>query len=82
MAALEQWTAEVCVALGLDPSEVNQSLVLDVARDVAHSVMRAAAPLSAYLLGVAVGRGADPSDAAQVITARADDWSLAHPESG
>jgi Domain of unknown function (DUF6457) len=74
MAALEQWTAEMCVALGLDPSEVNQKLVLDVARDVAHQVMRPAAPLTAYLLGVAVGRGADPSDAAEIIAEHIRDW--------
>lgn len=75
MAALEQWTAEVCVALGLDPSEINQKVVLDIARDVAHQVMRPAAPLAAYLLGVAVGRGADPADAAEVIANHAREWT-------
>jgi hypothetical protein len=49
--------------------------VLDLARDVAHGVMRPAAPLSTYLLGVAVGRGADPSIAAATITRLAEGWS-------
>jgi len=41
--------------------------VLDLARDVAHAVARPAAPLSAYLLGVAVGRGASPDSVAATI---------------
>jgi len=49
----------VCAALGIteliDPPETTK-LVLDLARDVAHGVARPAAPLTAYLLGVAVGR--------------------------
>ncbi len=51
-----------------------QDLVLDLARDVAHGVMRPAAPLTAYLLGMAVGRGADPAQAAATITALAESW--------
>ena len=38
--------------------------MLDLARDVAHQVLRPGAPVTAYLLGLAVGRGADPADAA------------------
>ena len=71
---LNTWMADACAALGLDPAEVNLSLVLDLARDVAHGVARPAAPLSAYLLGLAVGRGADPKATAATITAMARDW--------
>lgn len=42
--------------------------VLDLARDAAHSVARPAAPLTTYLLGVAVGRGADPAEAAAALS--------------
>ncbi|OLT28398.1 molybdopterin-guanine dinucleotide biosynthesis protein [Nocardiopsis sp. CNR-923] len=45
--------------------------VLDLARDAAHSVARPAAPLTTYLLGVAVGRGADPDAAAAALSALA-----------
>ncbi len=70
MNALDEWTAVVCAALDLDPTGSDErQLVLDLARDVAHGVLRPAAPLSAYLLGLAVGRGADPSAAAAKITA-------------
>lgn len=65
---LDEWTAAACAELGLDPAEVDVSLVLDLARDVAHHVLRPGAPVTAYLLGVAVGRGADPADAAARLT--------------
>ncbi|WP_285733641.1 DUF6457 domain-containing protein [Nocardiopsis sp. ATB16-24] len=42
--------------------------VLDLARDAAHSVARPAAPLTTYLLGIAVGKGTDPSEAAELLS--------------
>jgi hypothetical protein len=73
MSALDDWTETVREALQLDP--VDTDLVLDLARDVAHGVLRPAAPLSTYLLGLAVGRGADPGEAAATITRLAENWS-------
>lgn len=69
MDTLDEFTAAACVALGLPPEEARNALVLDLARDVAHGVVRPAAPVGAYLLGVAVGRGADPDEAAARLTA-------------
>ena len=63
MNTLESWTEAVCAEFGIDPSAAATRTVLDVTRDVAHEVARPAAPLTAYLLGVAVGRG-EPLDAA------------------
>jgi uncharacterized protein DUF6457 len=76
MATLADWNMAACEALGLDPAQTgaHQSLVLDLARDVAHGVARPAAPLTAYLLGLAIGRGADPAQAAATLTALAQDW--------
>jgi hypothetical protein len=67
MSTLEQWTAVVCADLGLEPGTVDMRQVLDLAREVAHGVDRPAAPLTAYLMGVAVGRGRDPREAADRI---------------
>jgi uncharacterized protein DUF6457 len=67
---LTEWLAEACAELDLDPAEIDAKLVLDLARDVAHNVERPAAPVTAYLLGLAVARGADPADAARRLTAR------------
>jgi hypothetical protein len=83
MTALDDWTAAVRAALDLDPhgpgpagspSSAESRLVLDLARDVAHGVLRPAAPLTAYLLGIAVGRGADPATAAAQVSALAAAW--------
>ncbi len=68
MPTLDEWTAQVCTALGVDRALVAQPTVLDLARDVAHRVARPAAPLTAYLFGLAVGAGATPADAAAIIT--------------
>ena len=58
MSTLDQWTVAVCADLGLDPgAAADLRAVLDLTRDVAHGVARPAAPLTAYLVGVAVGRG-------------------------
>ncbi len=43
--------------------------VLDLARDAAHEVERPAAPLTTFLVGVAVGRGATLEGAASTATA-------------
>jgi hypothetical protein len=69
MPTLDEWTAQVCAALGLDPALVDRDTVLDLARDVAHGVARPAAPLTAYLLGLAVGSGRSVPDAVAMITA-------------
>lgn len=44
-----------------------QKVILDLARDAAHGVARPAAPLTAYLVGVAVGQGAPLSETAARI---------------
>jgi hypothetical protein len=72
---LNTWMADACFALGLDQSEVDLHLVLDLARDVARGVARPAAPLSAYLLGVAVGKGANPAEAAAALIRLAEGYA-------
>lgn len=73
MSDLSDWTDRVVAELELPETmdEATLRLILDVARDAAHGVARPAAPLTTYLLGIAVGRGADPATAAQQITALA-----------
>jgi hypothetical protein len=74
VSALEDWTAAACRELGLDPAAADGGAVLDLARDVAHGVLRPAAPVTAYLAGLAVGRGADPADTMSRLTALARTW--------
>jgi molybdopterin-guanine dinucleotide biosynthesis protein A len=72
---LEDWIETVCRELGLDRDDVDRGLILDLARDVAHGVARPAAPLTTYLFGLAVGKGAAPADTAAQITGLAENWS-------
>lgn len=55
--ALDAWVAEAADLLGIDPAEVPVATVLDLARRVAHGVARPAAPVTTFLLGLAVGAG-------------------------
>ena len=71
---LDEWVAAASAELGLQPGDVSTRAVLDVARDVAHQVLRPGAPVTAYLMGVAVGRGDDPADVAARISALALAW--------
>jgi hypothetical protein len=74
MNTLESWTEAACAELGIDPAAADTRVVLDLARDVAHQVARPAAPLTAYLLGVAVGRGETPAGAAGRLRVLAERW--------
>ena len=66
---LHDWVDELCDVLDLD-TELDEGLVLDLARVAAHSVTRPAAPLTTYLLGLAAGlRGADP-ETVEALAAR------------
>jgi hypothetical protein len=73
MSELDDWAAAAAAALAVGET-VDVDLVLDLARDVAHGVARPAAPVTAYLLGLAVARGADPKAAAQTLSALAGEW--------
>jgi len=75
MNTLESWTEAVCAEFGIDPSATATRAVLDVTRDVAHQVARPAAPLTAYLLGIAVGRGEPVEAAAERLRELAARWA-------
>lgn len=64
---LASWLAQAAAALEL-PDTVDQRLLLDLARDVAHGVARPAAPLTTYVLGLAVGAGADLAESAAILS--------------
>ena len=49
-------------ALGADRDDVI-ARILDLTADVAHGVSRPAAPVTAFLVGLAAGRAADPAAA-------------------
>ncbi|MFI6818067.1 DUF6457 domain-containing protein [Nonomuraea sp. NPDC050328] len=80
MNVLTEWTALVCKELGVDPAAVDRDLILDLTKEVAHGVARPAAPLTAYLLGLAQGAGTAPEDAVAKLTTLARNWERATTE--
>jgi hypothetical protein len=70
---LQEWVNLVCRELNITDAvspAAMQSRVLDLSRDVAHEVARPAAPLTAYLLGLAAGRSSDPEATAEEFAQR------------
>ena len=74
MTTIQRWLDAVCADLGIEPGLADTRTILDLARDVAHQVDRPAAPLTAYLLGIAVGRGQPLGTTAERLTALAGGW--------
>lgn len=59
---LHDWIDELCDVLDIE-LEVDEALILDLARDAAHNVERRSAPISTFLLGYAAARSAgDPAE--------------------
>ncbi|MBB6627823.1 molybdopterin-guanine dinucleotide biosynthesis protein MobA [Nocardioides sp. KIGAM211] len=67
---LHDWIDELCDVLDLDV-EVDEALVLDLARAAAHNVTRPAAPITTYLLGYAAGSQGADLEGIEALAARA-----------
>lgn len=82
MNPVDRWTAALLAELGLD-DVVDVRGLLELSREVAHAVERPAAPVTTYVLGLAIGRaGADGTSYAELaerISALARSWD---PDSG
>jgi len=67
---LHDWIDELSDVLDVE-TEVDEGLILDLARTAAQSVQKTAAPITSYLLGFAAGaQGADP-EAVERLAAKA-----------
>ncbi|MCA1726802.1 MAG: DUF6457 domain-containing protein, partial [Actinobacteria bacterium] len=59
---MDDWLDGLAGALGVDPlSPQRAGALLKISREVAHGVERKYAPLSTYLIGIAVGSRASAS---------------------
>ena len=63
MNVLDEFIRTTCRALALDDTQIDRDLILDMTRDVAHGVARPAAPIAAFLVGLAAGRAGGDVDA-------------------
>ena len=70
---LATWIKQLTDELGVS-APTNIDVILDVAKDAAHSIERPAAPVTTYLLGYAVAQGADPTIVADVVARLALDF--------
>jgi hypothetical protein len=68
---LKQWLTSLSAELGTSDVTMDDTAIrtlLDLARDSAHEVERVAAPLTTFLVGIAVGRGATLGTSAATAT--------------
>ncbi len=67
---LHDWIDELSDVLDVD-AEIDEGLVLDLAKVVAHAVERPAAPVTAYLLGLAAGAQGADAETVEALASRA-----------
>jgi len=70
---MQTWIDAVCAELNLS-ADTDVDVILDVARVAAHNVERPAAPVTTFLVGLAVAGGMDVKDAAAKIQNLAATW--------
>ena len=73
-SAIDRWVLAVSEDLGLSPNPADTRTILDMTKVVAHNVDRPAAPVTSYLVGIAVGRGMTLSRAIDHVTGLASSW--------
>ncbi|MCE7002774.1 DUF6457 domain-containing protein [Kibdelosporangium philippinense] len=73
-SVLDEWTELAVTELGVGPDELDRHALFTLARCVARDVGGSAAPLTCYLLGVAVGRGMSLSEATSRVSTLVERW--------
>ncbi len=71
---LDDWIEAACAELGVEPGAEYTKTILNLARVVAHKVDRRGAPLTSYLLGLAVGSGHPLPELAARLQNLARNW--------
>jgi hypothetical protein len=74
MRVIEEWTDLAAAELGVPPQDMDKKTILALSRYVARDVCGAAAPLTFYLVGVAVGRGMPLVEAAARVSVLVERW--------
>lgn len=76
---MDEWIAALCAELGVDVRLVATDTMLDVVSDVAHNVSRPAAPLSAFVVGLAAAANGGDEEAVLGAAEKARQLALAWP---
>lgn len=69
---IERLREELTIEATMDPAVVEA--ILDAAKAAAHNVERPAAPVTTYLMGYAVARGADAHSAGHIVDRLAQEF--------
>lgn len=72
---LHDWIDELCDALDVE-IDLDEALILDLAKDAAHNVERPAAPITTFLLGYAAARSNGDPETVERLAAAASDLAL------
>lgn len=67
---IQAWVEHLCATLGVEASAVDMRALLDATRDVAHHVDRPAAPVSAFVIGLAAARDGGTPEAVRAACER------------
>lgn len=79
---LHRWVVAAMDHFGVDPDAVDVDLLLDLARDVAHTVARPAVPLTTFLAGYAVARGSGDRAALEQVVRDVEQMVARWPDVG
>jgi Domain of unknown function (DUF6457) len=75
MTTLQNWIDAAAAELGVRLDEADVRAILDLARITAHQVERPAAPVTSFLVGLAVGAGLPLPEAAGRVRELAASWA-------
>ena len=81
---LDTWIAALAPELGIHDGEVPVEVILEVAKTVAHGAVRPGAPVSAFMIGLALGLGqiATPQRGLEAVERVLESWQVAAPTDG
>lgn len=68
---IQAWIEHLCHELDVDPAAVEIRALLDMTREVAHRVDRPAAPVSAFVVGLAAAAAGGDAEAVSTACATA-----------
>lgn len=74
LSELHRWLDVVAPELAVSPADVPVGDILDMAKAVAHEVTRPGVPVTAFLAGLAVGRGGTAEEVLAELTRQAEAW--------
>jgi hypothetical protein len=70
---LDEWAIELAAALNLSAVDIDIAEILELAKVAAHTIARPAAPVTAFMVGLAAGRsGGAPDDIRAAIRVATD----------